>query len=187
MEGVFLFGCPLTGEVVPISQCSDPTFAQGMLGPGAVIRPAGCQVLAPADATVEFTLSTKHALGLVTLEGIKFLIHVGMDTNKLEGQGFRLFVQTGDQVKRGDKLLEFDPQVMAEHHCNLDTPPGLLQLRHWLEGGAFKNRTPPRGGGPPPADGVPHPPAGPLSCSHHTGRSLGKSRQRPCFFPWEVV
>ena len=122
MEGVFLFGCPLTGEVAPISQCSDPTFAQGMLGPGAVIRPAGCQVLAPADATVEFTLSTKHALGLVTLEGIKFLIHVGMDTNKLEGQGFRLFVQTGDQVERGDKLLEFDPQVMAEHHCNLDTP-----------------------------------------------------------------
>ena len=48
MEGVFLFGCPLTGEVAPISQCSDPTFAQGMLGPGAVIRPAGCQVLAPA-------------------------------------------------------------------------------------------------------------------------------------------
>ena len=111
MEGVFLFGCPLTGEVAPISQCSDPTFAQGMLGPGAVIRPAGCQVLAPAGATVEFTLSTKHAL-----------IHVGMDTNKLEGHGFRLFVQTGDQVKRGDKLLEFDPQVMAKHHCNLDTP-----------------------------------------------------------------
>ena len=71
MEGVFLFGCPLTGEVAPISQCSDPTFAQGMLGPGAVIRPAGCQVLAPAGATVEFTLSTKHALGLVTPEGIK--------------------------------------------------------------------------------------------------------------------
>lgn len=108
MEGVFLFGCPLTGEVAPISQCSDPTFAQGMLG--------------PAGATVEFTLSTKHALGLVTPEGIKFLIHVGMDTNKLEGHGFRLFVQTGDQVKRGDKLLEFDPQVMAKHHCNLDTP-----------------------------------------------------------------
>ena len=122
MEGVFLFGCPLTGEVAPISQCSDPTFAQGMLGPGAVIRPAGCQVLAPADATVEFTLSTKHALGLVTLEGIKFLIHVGMDTNKLEGDGFQSFAKMGDEVKRGDKLLSFDPQVMAENRCSLATP-----------------------------------------------------------------
>ena len=122
MEGVFLFGCPLTGEVVPISQCSDPTFAQGMLGPGAVIRPAGCQVLAPADATVEFTLSTKHALGLVTLEGLKFLIHVGMDTNKLEGDGFQSFAKMGDEVKRGDKLLSFDPQVMAENRCSLATP-----------------------------------------------------------------
>lgn len=122
MEGVFLFGCPLTGEVAPISQCSDPTFAQGMLGPGAVIRPAGCQVLAPAGATVEFTLSTKHALGLVTPEGIKFLIHVGMDTNKLEGDGFQSFAKMGDEVKRGDKLLSFDPQVMAKNRCSLATP-----------------------------------------------------------------
>ena len=122
LGGVFLFGCPLTGEVAPISQCSDPTFAQGMLGPGAVIRPAGCQVLAPAGATVEFTLSTKHALGLVTPEGIKFLIHVGMDTNKLEGDGFQSFAKMGDEVKRGDKLLSFDPQVMAENRCSLATP-----------------------------------------------------------------
>lgn len=187
MEGVFLFGCPLTGEVAPISQCSDPTFAQGMLGPGAVIRPAGCQVLAPAGATVEFTLSTKHALGLVTPEGIKFLIHVGMDTNKLEGHGFRLFVQTGDQVKRGDKLLEFDPQVMAKHHCNLDTPLVFCNCGTGWKMELLKTGLLPAGGGFPPANGAPRPPAGPLNGSHHTGRSLGKSRRRPCFFPREVV
>lgn len=89
-----VFGCPIAGEVAPISQCADPTFAQGLLGPGVVIQP----------------------------EGVKFLIHVGLDTNRLEGQGFQLFVQPGSQVRRGDKLLSFDTQVMAEHGCSLATP-----------------------------------------------------------------
>ncbi len=119
---ISLFGCPISGEVIPVSQCSDPTFAQGLLGPGVVIRPSDCVVYSPADARVEFSLSTKHALGLETANGIKFLIHVGMDTNRLKGEGFETFVKEGDSVKRGDKLLEFDPKVMAEHHCALDTP-----------------------------------------------------------------
>lgn len=89
-----VFGCPIAGEVAPISQCADPTFAQGLLGPGVVIQP----------------------------EGVKFLIHVGLDTNRLEGQGFQLFVQVGSQVRRGDKLLSFDTQVMAEQGCSLATP-----------------------------------------------------------------
>ena len=122
MEKGFLFGCPLAGEVIPISQCSDPTFAQGILGPGVVIQPQGCVVYAPADAIVEFSLSTKHALGMETEAGIKFLIHVGMDTNRLQGKGFEIFVQTGDRVTRGQKVLAFDPAVMADHQCALDTP-----------------------------------------------------------------
>lgn len=89
-----VFGCSIAGEVAPISQCADPTFAQGLLGPGVVIQP----------------------------EGVKFLIHVGLDTNRLEGQGFQLFVQVGSQVRRGDKLLSFDTQVMAEQGCSLATP-----------------------------------------------------------------
>ena len=118
----FLFGCPITGQVIPVSQCSDPTFSQEILGPGAAILPQDSTVYAPADAKVEFSLSTKHALGLETPEGVKFLIHVGMDTNRLEGKGFELFVQAGDLVRRGDKLLSFDPAVMEEHQCALDTP-----------------------------------------------------------------
>lgn len=117
-----LFGCPISGQVIPVSQCSDPTFAQGILGPGVVIEPQDCLVYSPSDATVEFSLSTKHALGLETENGIKFLIHVGMDTNRLAGKGFEIFVKTGDQVKRGQKLLSFDPQVMEEQHCSLSTP-----------------------------------------------------------------
>ena len=106
-----LFGCPISGEVAPVSQCPDPTFAQEILGPGVVIFPEGCELFAPADA-----------LGLGTAEGVKFLIHVGMDTNKLEGDGFQSFAKMGDEVKRGDKLLSFDPQVMAENRCSLATP-----------------------------------------------------------------
>ena len=86
-------------------------------------RPHLCPGAAgPADGRVEFILSTKHALGMETPEGVKFLIHVGLDTNRLEGQGFQLFVQVGSQVRRGDKLLSFDTQVMAEQGCSLATP-----------------------------------------------------------------
>lgn len=121
-EQGFLFGCPIGGVVAPISQCPDPTFSQGMLGPSVVIQPQDSQVFAPSDGTVEFCLSTGHALGLSTPQGAKFLIHVGMDTNKLGGQGFQLLVQMGDQVRRGDPLLSFDPKVMEEHHCTMATP-----------------------------------------------------------------
>lgn len=115
-----LFGCPLSGEAQPVSRCSDATFAQGIVGQGVVIFPCDSVVYAPADAKVDFSLM--HALGLETAEGVKFLIHVGTDTNRLEGQGFQRFVQTGDQVERGQKLLSFDPQVMRDHHCSLETP-----------------------------------------------------------------
>lgn len=121
-EQGYLFGCPISGVVAPVSQCPDPTFSQGILGPGVVIEPQGCQLFAPCDSTVEFCLSTGHALGFSTPQGVKFLIHVGMDTNKLAGQGFHLLVQMGDQVRRGDPLLSFDPKVMEEHHCTMATP-----------------------------------------------------------------
>lgn len=104
-----LFGCPISGEVAPVSQCPDPTFAQEILGPGVVIFPEGCELFAPADARVEFALSTKHALGLGTAEGVKFLIHVGMDTNKLEGDGFQSFAKMGDEVKRGGQAALLRP------------------------------------------------------------------------------
>ncbi len=117
---VLLFGCPLSGEVQPVSLCSDPTFSQGIVGEGAVILPSDWVVYAPARAKVDFSL--KHALGLETQEGVKFLIHVGTDTNRLEGEGFRLFVRTGDLVERGQTLLTFDPQVMRARRCSLETP-----------------------------------------------------------------
>ena len=99
-----------------------PHLCQGDFGAGGGHSAKGHQLFSPADAAVEFSLSTKHALGLTTPEGAKFLIHVGMDTNKLEGKGFELFAKMGDQVKRGDLLLSFDPQVMEAHRCSLDTP-----------------------------------------------------------------
>lgn len=121
-EQGYLFGCPISGVVAPISQCPDPTFSQGLLGPGVVIAPQGCQLFAPCDGAVEFCLPTGHALGFSTPQGIKFLIHVGLDTNRLNGLGFRLLVRVDDPVRRGDPLLSFDPRVMEEHHCTMATP-----------------------------------------------------------------
>lgn len=117
-----LFGCPITGLVSPVSQCKDPTFSQGLLGPGVVIVPTGTQLVAPSAGTVEFILSTRHALGLHTPEGLKYLMHVGLDTNRLRGEGFLLYVDVGEQVRRGQPLLSFDPRLMAERRCALDTP-----------------------------------------------------------------
>ena len=117
-----VFGCPLTGQVEPVSHCPDPTFAREILGPGVCIQPEDCVLYAPADAQVEFLLSTKHALGLSTPQRIKFLIHLGLDTNRLEGEGLEAFVQTGDFVRRGDKLLAYNPAVMERAHCSMNTP-----------------------------------------------------------------
>ena len=117
-----LFTCPLAGEVVPVAQCADPTFAQGLLGPGVVILPRGNLVAAPVDGTVEFVLSTRHALGLRSPTGVKCLIHVGLDTNRLQGEGFVIHAAAGDQVRQGDPLLSFDLEVMRARGCSLDTP-----------------------------------------------------------------
>ena len=127
-----VFGCPIEGRAEPIALCPDPTFSQGILGPGVFIQPEGCVLWAPADAQVEFSLSTKHALGFSTAQGVKFLIHLGLDTNRLEGRGFELFVQAGDLVRRGDKLLAFDPRVMEQARCSLATPFVFCSLpRSW--------------------------------------------------------
>lgn len=109
-----LFGCPVTGVAAPIQECPDKSFSQEMMGQGVVLFPTGGTVYAPADAKVDFSFFTKHAVGLETDGGVEFLIHVGIDTNRLDGQGFELFVKTGDRVKRGDRLLSFDLDVIRK-------------------------------------------------------------------------
>ncbi len=106
---------PFNGHVESIEHAPDETFAKKMIGDGFMVMPVNGQVLAPCDGEVAFVFPTKHAIGLKSKDGIEFMLHIGVDTVKLEGKGFETFVKDGDSVKKGDLLMEFDLAYVKEH------------------------------------------------------------------------
>lgn len=105
---------PVEGQLQPIETVSDPVFASGALGTGVAIKPTNEIVIAPASGKVSALFPTKHAIGLTLNSGHEVLIHVGVDTVKLNGEGFEAFVQVGDVVQKGQKLLSFNKAKIAE-------------------------------------------------------------------------
>ena len=100
--------CPVEGTVIPMEQIPDETFAAGVLGDGCGVQPAVGRVVAPFDGEVTTVAESKHAIGLASPDGMELLIHVGINTVEMNGEGFVLHCAEGDQVKAGQLLLEFD-------------------------------------------------------------------------------
>lgn len=106
---------PLSGRVIPLEEIPDQVFSQGVLGEGVGIEPTGSVVLAPADGEVSTVMEDSgHACGLLLDNGVELLIHVGMDTVSMAGDGFQLHVKEGDRVRLGDKLITFDPEKIRQ-------------------------------------------------------------------------
>ncbi|UEX89182.1 PTS sugar transporter subunit IIA [Staphylococcus ratti] len=99
---------PITGEYVEIENIPDPVFAQKMMGEGFGVKPTEGVVVSPISGVVDNVFPTKHAIGLKADNGLEVLVHIGLDTVQLNGEGFKTFVESGDHVKVGDKLVEFD-------------------------------------------------------------------------------
>ncbi|EGC7112978.1 PTS transporter subunit EIIC [Salmonella enterica] len=113
---------PLTGKVINITEVNDPTFSSGLLGQGVGIIPTSGKVVAPFNGVISSLFSSKHAINMVSDDGVELLIHVGINTVRLNGEGFIAHVKSGDSVKAGELLLEFDIDFIQKAGYLLDTP-----------------------------------------------------------------
>lgn len=120
-KGIFI-GSPIEGEAVSLKEVNDPTFAQEMLGKGIAIKPSNGRVVAPIDGEITILFETKHAISIVSEQGIELLIHIGLDTVNLKGENFKTYVKAGDKVKSGDLLIEFDIEKIKEAGYDTITP-----------------------------------------------------------------
>lgn len=124
---------PMTGTVIPLAKVPDEAFAGKMMGDGTAIIPEDGAVCAPADGTVTFVFPTKHAVGFRTDEGYEMLVHVGIDTVSLSGDGFESFVRDGDRVHAGDRLLKVEIQKIKDKVPSLVSPVLFTDLPENVE------------------------------------------------------
>ena len=119
---------PLSGVVVPIEAVPDPVFAQKMVGDGVSLDPVSSSLLAPCDGRLVQLHSAGHAVTLLADHGVEILMHIGLDTVHLKGQGFTARAAVGDQVRVGDPLIDFDVEYLAAHAKSLLTPILITSL-----------------------------------------------------------
>lgn len=119
---------PMKGKAANLSTASDEAFAQGMMGDGAVVTPEDSYVYAPEDGEVSFVFDTKHAIGFLTDSGVSLLIHVGIDTVNLNGNGFKALVESGQKVKKGQPMLKLDLDYLKKHAPSIVSPIVCTEL-----------------------------------------------------------
>lgn len=113
---------PVNGKIIPLEEVPDPVFSQKMLGEGAAVMPTGGGILAPVDGEIIQVAPTKHAIGILAEDGSEILIHVGLETVSLKGEGFTPKVGEGDKVTAGQLLIEVDWDYIGTHAKSTVTP-----------------------------------------------------------------
>ena len=133
LENSITVKSPLKGEAVSLKNVNDPVFADEIMGKGIAIIPTEGKVVSPVNGTVQMIFKTKHAIGLKSNDGAEILIHVGMDTVKLEGKYFTAHVKDGDEIKVGDTLVEFDMEAIKKEGYEIITPVIITNMSEFGE------------------------------------------------------
>lgn len=128
-----VLGAPAAGKAVSLKEVNDPTFSEGILGDGVAVIPSDGKIFAPADGTIGMIFETLHAVSLTTEYGAEILIHVGLDTVKLKGEGFESHVKAGDTVKKGDLLLTVDLEKVKAAGYDTITPMLICNTDNFAE------------------------------------------------------
>ncbi|MDO5416456.1 MAG: glucose PTS transporter subunit IIA [Lachnospiraceae bacterium] len=134
-----VYTCPIPGTVIPLSQVPDETFASGVIGGGIGVEPSEGKVYAPFDGTVAMVFDTKHAIGLYNADGVELLIHIGIDTVTLSGKPFTVHVESGQKVKAGELLMEFDMEQIQAAGLSAVSPI-IVSNPGGFENVSFKSR-----------------------------------------------
>lgn len=121
-ETKHLLGAPAAGKAVSVKEVNDPTFSEEILGKGVAVIPSEGKIYAPADGEVGMVFDTLHAVSMTTEYGAEVLIHVGLDTVQMKGEGFEGHVKAGDKVKKGDLLLTVDLEKVKAAGYDIITP-----------------------------------------------------------------
>lgn len=128
-----LVDSPLDGQLIPLKDVADETFSSGVLGAGIAVIPADGVVYAPFDGTVETLMDSRHAIGLRSTNGVELLVHIGRDTVALGGKHFTAYVQVGDTVKKGQRLLSCDLDALRAEGYDVTTPIVVTNTDEFLE------------------------------------------------------
>lgn len=122
VDNLLLINTPIKGRVMDITEVSDDVFSQKMVGDGVAIDPSEGLVIAPIDGEVIQIMDTKHAIALKSANGVELLIHIGIDTVEMKGEGFEIHCNPGDRVKTGDLLVTFNLELVKEKAKSTLTP-----------------------------------------------------------------